>query len=116
MRRSHIRKLILSAVVACAALAIVASGSSARSGSSHVTIAGSTDRSYHFMPKIVTIGKGQKVHWSWNSNAPHNVTFQKLGKHSKTGASESYSLKFNKPGTYHYLCTIHDFKGKVIVK
>ncbi len=115
MRKNHLHMLALSALAALASVAILASVSSAR-GSSHVTIAGSTLSSYHFAPKTVTIGKGQKVHWSWSSNAPHNVTFKKLGKHSKTGASETYSLKFKKPGTYHYLCTIHDFKGTVVVK
>jgi amicyanin len=116
VRLSRLKKLSLSAVAALAALALVAASSTARGSGNHVTIAGSSITTYHFKPKRVTINAGQKVHWNWSSNAPHNVTFQKLGKHSKTGASETYSLRFNKPGTYHYLCTIHDFRGKVVVK
>ena len=82
-------------------------------GGPTVTIKGTL--TYHFQPKTVTVKKGSTVHWSWNSNAPHNVTFKKLGKHSKTGATGSYKLTFNKKGTFKYLCTIHGFTGKVVV-
>lgn len=115
MRHSFARKLVLTAIGALCAGSLLAATSTAR-GSHNVMIAGSSIASYHFAPDKLTIQKGQKVHWSWSSNAPHNVTFTKLGKHSKTGASETYSLKFNKAGTYRYLCTIHDFKGKIVVK
>ncbi len=114
MPRSHVKKLIASAGAALAALALLTASSTA-AGSSHVTIAGKSITSYHFKPGTVTIPKGHKVHWDWSSNAPHNVTFNKLGKHSKTGAAETYSLRFDKPGTYRYLCTVHGFKGKVVV-
>ncbi len=80
-----------------------------------MTVAGSTLTSYHWKPSKVTIGKGQKVHFNSNSNAAHNVTFHSLHKHSKTGASETCSLRFKKPGTYHFVGTVHGFKGKVIV-
>ena len=56
------------------------------------------------------------MHWSWSSDAPHNVTFSKPNKHSKTGRKGSYSLSFSKAGTYSYHCTIHGFTGKVVVK
>jgi plastocyanin len=115
VRSSPLKKLILSAVAVLTAMALVASTSTARRSGNHVTVAGAGISSYHWHPKTVTISKGQKVHWSWDSNAAHNVTFHKLGKHSKTRASETYSLRFNKPGTYHFLCTVHGFKGKVVV-
>jgi len=113
--RSHLRKLIPATIAILFALALAASASTAR-GSNDVTVAGSGIASYHWKPGTVTIDKGQKVHWSWSSNARHNVTFRSLGEHSRTRATETYSLKFNKPGTYHFLCTVHGFKGKVIVK
>jgi plastocyanin len=82
----------------------------------HVTIAGTTDSTYAFAPKKLKIKKGQTVNWSWMSNAAHNVTFTSLGKHSSTGASGSFKLKFSKKGTFNYLCTIHGFQGKIVVK
>ncbi len=114
VRRSQFRMLVITAIAAFSALAIVSSASTAR-GSRDVTIAGNLVANYHFQPSKLTIDKGQKVHWSWSSNAPHNVTFRKLGKHSATGASRSYSLRFKKPGTFKYLCTVHGFKGKIVV-
>ncbi len=81
---------------------------------SPVKITGDDIASYAFDPATIHVGKGGKVRWKWDSNAPHNVTF-KNGEASDTGAAESYSLKFKQAGTFKYRCTIHGFKGKVIV-
>ena len=83
----------------------------------HVTIKGNYFDGYHFKPHKITITKGQTVHWSWNSDAKHNVTFEKLGgKHSKTKQKmDNFHVTFNKTGTFKYECTVHDFYGKVVV-
>ena len=83
-------------------------------GGQSVRIKGSF--SYSFSPSTVTVKRGNAVNWSWRSNAPHNVTFRSLRKHSKTRQTGHYRLTFSKRGTYRYLCTIHGFTGKVIVK
>ncbi|MFI5121262.1 MAG: plastocyanin/azurin family copper-binding protein [Vicinamibacteria bacterium] len=80
-----------------------------------VDITGDSASTYAFSPTKVEVGKGAKVHWSWDSNAPHNVTFKKLGEASATADRGSYKLKFRQAGTYKYLCTVHGFKGKVVV-
>jgi plastocyanin len=85
------------------------------SASNSVTVAGTTTASYHFQPHKLSIKKGSTVKWNWASNAPHNVTFKKLGKHSRTGASETFKLKFKHTGTFRYLCTVHGFRGKIVV-
>ncbi|MDX6616549.1 MAG: hypothetical protein QOD60_1640 [Solirubrobacterales bacterium] len=81
-----------------------------------VSIAGTTTSDYAFMPKTIKVKAGNKVHWSWSSNAPHNVTFGKLHKHSQTTATGSYSLKFKTAGTFHYFCSVHGFTGKIVVR
>jgi plastocyanin len=83
-------------------------------GGQSVRIKGTS--SYRFSPSTVTVKRGRAVNWSWQSNAPHNVTFRSLHKHSKTRQSGSYRLTFSKKGTYRYMCTVHGFTGKVIVK
>jgi plastocyanin len=83
---------------------------------STVAITGTTTSDYAFAPKTVKIKKGHKVKWAWSSNAPHNVTFGKLNKHSQTTAAGSYGLKFKTPGTYRYFCSVHGFTGKVVVR
>ena len=85
------------------------------SAANSVTIGGTTDATYHFQPHKLVIKKGTTVTWSWASNAAHNVTFKKLGKHSRTRASQTYKLKFRQAGTFRYLCTVHGFRGKIVV-
>lgn len=80
-----------------------------------VAIKGSSG-SYRFSPRTLKVAKGKRVKWSWSSDAAHNVTFGKLNKHSKTRAQGSYKLTFHAPGSYRYLCTIHGFTGKIVVK
>jgi plastocyanin len=110
------RRMLLP-VICLVALALAVAPASIAAGGKHVTIDGSYGL-YHFSPGTVTIKKGKTVHWSWSSDAPHNVTFgPKLGgKHSKTKmAATDFHVTFNTVGTFHYRCTVHDFKGKVVV-
>jgi plastocyanin len=81
-----------------------------------VRIGGTSISNYSFHPRTLKVKRGAKVTWRWQSNAPHNITFRKLGKHSHTGASETFKLSFTKRGTFHYLCTVHGFTAKIVVK
>jgi plastocyanin len=114
MPRSTRSRLWVAAVLAVAGTAVFAPQAPAQRAN-NVTITGTTFVNYAFSPKTVKIAKGKTVHWSWNSNAPHNVTFVKGTKHSATGAQESYRRTFKKKGTYKYFCSVHDFTGKVVV-
>jgi plastocyanin len=80
-----------------------------------VTITGTSSADYAFSPSTVNVKKGGKVSWSWSGSAPHNVTFSKLGLSSGDSASGSFKHKFKDKGTFKYTCTIHGFKGKVVV-
>jgi plastocyanin len=101
-------------VVAVAVIALPAAGGAAGK-TAKVTITGDTLASYAFDPAKVKVKKGDRVRWTWDSNAPHNVSVKKLDEASGTDASGSFKLKFSEPGTYRYTCTIHGFKGKVVV-
>ena len=54
--------------------------------------------------------------WAWDGADPHNVTFRKLGRASTTTAGGTYRHRFKRRGTYRYLCTVHGFKGEVVVR
>ena len=112
--RSRLIRVSLLAALAALVLGVYFAASSLASGPT-VHIAGSTLSTYHFKPKALTVHKGTTVHWKWSSNAPHNVTFS-AKRHSATGSSGSYKRTFKKPGTYRYLCTVHGFRGKIVVK
>jgi plastocyanin len=68
-----------------------------------------------FRPKTLKVKKGATVRWNWTGKLRHNVTFTRLGAHSPTQRHGSYSLRFNKKGTYHYLCTVHGITGTIVV-
>jgi plastocyanin len=84
-------------------------------GGKTVAITGTSPSDYGFQPRKLKVKAGSRVTWSWQSNAPHNVTFKKTGKASQTGSSETYSLRFKHAGTFPYFCSIHGFTGKIVV-
>jgi plastocyanin len=81
-----------------------------------VTIKGNYAKGYKFKPGKITIKKNETVTWGWSSDAPHNVTFDTINKHSKTDSKVSgFKVKFKNAGTFSYKCTVHGFTGKVVV-
>lgn len=80
-----------------------------------------------FEPPILQVRAGDTVTWSNQYKQPHMIsTFKKVkGTNVQDGvvespmlkAGESFSYRFDKPGTYEYFCPIHVFMlGKVVVK
>jgi plastocyanin len=74
-------------------------------------------KSYRFDPKVIEIAAGETVTWTNDDNFTHTVQVDGQGDH-KVDQGESFSLAFDTPGTYHYVCTLHskDMDGEVIVK
>jgi plastocyanin len=72
---------------------------------------------FRFHPPTLTIRKGDSVKWLWRDQVEHNVTFRSV--HSRTQESGSYTVRFNRTGTFNYHCTIHvseGMRGKIIVR
>ena len=113
--RSIQRLVAVTGVIALAAVVAAPASATDAAKTPKVTITGTNTGNYAFSPGTVHVKKGEKVKWNWSSNAPHNVTFKKLGEASDDASSGSYSLKFKKAGTFKYECTLHGFKGKVVV-
>jgi amicyanin len=105
--------LALSGAVAAAANA-PATGSKGKSKAKEVTVA-----DFYFSPELVTIHKGQSVKWVWAeaNTYPHDVHLKKGPKGLKERSSYStkttavtdakFEKKFETPGTYKFICTIH---------
>ena len=74
-------------------------------------------KSYRFDPKAVEIQAGQRVTWTNDDNFTHTVQVDGQDDR-KVGRGDSFSVTFDKPGTYHYVCTLHrqDMEGEVIVQ
>ncbi len=78
-----------------------------------------------FDPNPININVGDSVSWINNDNGIHTVTSgsdegPSIGQEfdsGTVGSGQSFTHKFEKPGTYDYFCSIHpSMVGKVIVK
>jgi plastocyanin len=102
-----------------AALALVAGGcgGSGESDEAVATTEVTMAKSYVFEPKKIEIEAGETVTWTNDDNFTHTVQVDGQEDH-KVEQGESVSIAFDTPGTYHYVCTLHeqDMDGEVIVK
>ena len=104
--------------VAVLAVTVVTAGCGGAGSTAPVaTTVVSMAKSYRFSPKTIEIDAGQSVTWTNNDNFTHTVKVDGQDDH-KVGRGDSVSIKFDKAGTYHYVCTLHskDMHGTVIVK
>ena len=73
---------------------------------------------FTFGPQTLTVKAGTTVTWVNLDDEPHTV-FSDAGlfRSSALDTQERFSFKFEKAGTYHYLCTIHPrMLGTVVVE
>jgi plastocyanin len=109
----------LAASLAAAALASVAAGCAGAGASgppvatTHVEMA----KSYRFAPEKIEVEAGATVTWKNDDNFTHTVKVDGRPDH-KVGRGDSTSIRFDRPGTYHYTCLLHphDMQGEVIVR
>ena len=106
-------------LAAVAALALVAAGCGGSSESSEpvATTEVRMVKSYRFEPRTIVVDAGDTVTWTNEDNFTHTVEVDGQGDH-EVERGESFSLAFERPGTYPYVCTLHsrDMDGEVIVK
>jgi plastocyanin len=75
-------------------------------------------KDFMFNPTPLTVKAGATVTWTNMDDEPHTVvsdsgTFKSGGMDT----NESFSYKFDKPGTYHFTCSIHPrMVGTVVVQ
>jgi plastocyanin len=112
MNRRRVASLIVLAVACAVAIPSVAMGG-ARAASTHIVVL----RDIRFNPAELTIRHGETVTWEWRDGSnEHNVTFNAF--HSRTQTSGSYTLRFTRPGSFSYRCTLHiaeGMRGRIIV-
>lgn len=77
-------------------------------------------KDYAYSPKTITVKAGTTVTWTNKDSVRHDVTSDNESadapKSELLANGETYSFKFNKPGTYTYHCTPHPYmKATVIV-
>ena len=75
-------------------------------------------KEFMFMPNSLTVSAGSTVTWANMDDEPHNVISDTgLFKSGGMDTNESFSFKFDKPGTYHVTCSIHPrMVGTIVVQ
>jgi plastocyanin len=75
-------------------------------------------RDFAFTPQTLTVHPGTTVTWKNLDDEPHTVRGADAQIRSDAlDQDESYSVKFDKPGTYKYGCSIHPkMSGTIVVQ
>lgn len=75
-------------------------------------------KDFMFMPTTLTVNAGAEVSWVNKDGEPHTVVSDTgLFRSGALDTDESFSFKFEMPGTYHFTCSIHPrMVGTIIVK
>jgi plastocyanin len=71
-----------------------------------------------FVPTSLTIKTGSPVTWVNNDDEPHSVASDTgLFRSGGLDTGERYAFRFDKPGTYHFTCSIHPrMVGTIVVQ
>jgi len=71
---------------------------------------------FAFAPRTLTIAAGTTVTWRNRDAEPHTVRGRdELMRSGALDQDESYSVRFEKPGTYAYGCSIHPQMSATII-
>ena len=75
-------------------------------------------REFMFSPMLLTVTAGTTVHWKNLDAEPHTVHGVDTNFRSNAmDQNESFAYKFDQPGTYRYVCSIHpQMLGTIVVK
>jgi len=73
---------------------------------------------FMFQPMSLTVPAGTTVTWTNKDDEPHTVKSDKgLFGSGAMDTNESFTFKFEKPGTYHFTCSIHPrMVGTIVVQ
>ena len=93
---------------------------------SHATATSKSGRTVHvvmksldFSPTSVDAHVGQRVVWTNDDEAPHNVTYVSgprfTSSRPRLRLGATFSLRLTEPGTIHYFCFLHPWMKATIV-
>ena len=114
--------LVTAAVSIAALTAAISSGDDSSAAATTAAPAGqavaATIVDFAFSPEPVTVTAGQTVTWTNHDPFAHSVKSSDGAFDSASlGQGASYSATFSTPGTYSYLCGIHNsMTGTVVVE
>jgi plastocyanin len=92
-----------SGILACVLLAASLSAPAAKADDAMVVM-----RNFDFSPMDITVAPGSTVTWKNLDGEPHTVASRDgLFRSPALDQNDTYQFKFDKPGVYKYICSIH---------
>jgi len=100
----------------CAAVLLLAAVSAAAGAEPPATVV--LAKEFMFAPTALTVAAGSTVTWTNQDDEPHTVVSEAgLFRSGALDTNESFSFRFDKPGTYRYACSIHPrMVGTIVVQ
>jgi plastocyanin len=110
------RHLLLTAATAAALWWVAAAPVAVAASATVPTVVMAKD--FMFAPLSLSVTVGSTVTWTNQDDEPHTVVSDAgLFRSGAMDTHESFSFRFDKPGTYHYACSIHPrMVGTIIVQ
>jgi plastocyanin len=75
---------------------------------------------FTFSPAEITVAAGTRITWTNNDDIPHTVVDAGNPKETKSpplDTGDAWAHVFDKPGTYHYFCSLHPhMQGTIVVR
>lgn len=73
---------------------------------------------YRFEPRAAAVKVGDEVRWVNTDDFTHSVRFEGRDTVLELAPGDSASLRFERPGTFPYVCTFHphDMRGRIVVR
>jgi amicyanin len=73
---------------------------------------------FKFSPIPMAVAAGSTITWVNRDGTPHSIVVPALEiRSSLMSANQSYTARFDQPGTYDYICGVHPFMhGKLVVQ
>ena len=100
------KRLNVLAVLLYFTLCLAAAGGTARAADAEG--AQIVIKDFMFAPMTVKIKAGSSVTWLNKDDEPHNVVSDSgLFRSSALDTDDNFSFRFDKPGTYRFVCSIH---------
>ncbi len=75
-------------------------------------------KNFMFVPTSLTVDVGSTVTWTNQDGEPHTVISDSgLFRSAALDTNDKFTFRFEQPGTYHFVCSIHpQMVGTIIVK
>ena len=75
-------------------------------------------KNFHFAPTSLTVPVGTTVTWENRDGEPHTVvSYDGLFHSGGLDQNDTFTFKFDTPGTYKFLCSTHpQMMGAIVVK